>query len=162
MLRVRKIPVYWHVPVFIKSQLSKASYQKPVTKSQLSKASYQKPVIKSKFLLSVHAQNLALLPDPPSNFCVPVESQTCLNVYCLYVVTSSSHGWYDSDPLQVTLCQSALSHNSGEPNRFIPRGGWTGSHEQLWSHRDCIFASLVTDWIGRRSLVDLPIQWLDW
>ena len=62
MLRVRKIPVYWHVPVFIKSQLSKASYQKPVTKSQLSKASYQKPVIKSKFLLSVHAQNLALLP----------------------------------------------------------------------------------------------------
>jgi len=61
-----------------------------------------KPVIKSKFLLSVHAQNLALLPDPPSNLCVPVESQTCLNVYCLYVVTSSSHGWYNSDPLQVT------------------------------------------------------------
>ena len=51
-----------------------------------SKASYQKPVIKSKFLLSVHAQNLALLPDPPSNFCVPVESQTCLKGECVLLL----------------------------------------------------------------------------
>jgi len=72
ILRVIKIPVYWHVPVFIKSQLSKASYQKPV--------------IKSKFLLSVHAQNLALLPDPPSHFCVPVESQNCLKGECVLLV----------------------------------------------------------------------------
>jgi len=61
-------------------------HQKPVIKSQLSKASYQKPVIKSKFLLSVHAQNLALLPDPPSHFCVPVESQNCLKGECVLLV----------------------------------------------------------------------------
>jgi len=88
---------------------SKASYQKPVIKSQLPNASYQKPVIKSQFLLSVHAQNPALLPDPPSNLCVPVESQTCLCTACMWLQVQDMVG------TTVTLCRLRVRAGYLEP-----------------------------------------------